>query len=137
LTGSHGSTRLAVTAAALTLGAATGWLPWLRSGRRDYDAFALARAARDLGLAEGAARHVLVVLVFSLPAIAGGAWLAWSLRLRRVVAGLAGAGGVVLLVAAGVAWRAHLAARWGLLCGAVAGSLCLLLAVLAFRGDQR
>ena len=121
----------------VTLGAATGWLPWLRSGRRDYDAFTLARAARDLGLAEGVAHRVLVVLVFALPAIAGGAWLAWSLRLQHVVTGLVAVGGGVLLLAAGIAWRADFAARWGLLCAVGTGSLCLVMAALAFRGDHR
>lgn len=123
-------------AVALTLGAAAGWLPWLRSGRRDYDAFALARAARDLGLADGAARQVLVILVFALPALAGGAWLAWSLRWRQVVAALGLLGGTVLLVAAGIAWRAELAARWGLFGGVAAGSLCLVMAALTLRGDH-
>lgn len=113
---------------ALTVAAATSWLPWLRSGRRDYDLFSLARAARDLDLAEGVARGVLVVLVFALPAVAGAAWLAWGLRLRALVAGLAAVGGGVLLVAAALAGRAGFTVRWGLVAGVGAGSLCVLAA---------
>lgn len=112
-------------------------LPWLRSGRRDYDAFELTRAARDLGVADGPWERALVLSVFALPALAGGAWLAWSLRRPGAVSVLSGTGGLVLLAAATVALATDLPSRPGPYAALVVGSLMVLLVALRSRRWRR
>lgn len=122
------------TAAALTVGAALGWAPWLRSGERDYGLYELARVARELDVADAAWERGALLAAFSLPVLAGAAWLGWALPRPGVVAALATVGGVVLLAAA---WRvagAGFPLRWGLGAGGVVGSLSLVLAAHTLRG---
>ena len=86
---------LVLGALAVVLGAAQ---PWLRTGRKTRSAFALARSARRLGLAEGAVRRVALNALFVSPLLAGFvvALVAWQRPRWAVGPGLAlGALGVV------------------------------------------
>lgn len=88
-------------------------------------------------MADAAWERLLVMLVFSLPALAGGAWMAWGLRRPAAVALLSVVGGLVLVLAAAVALAADLPARPGPFAATALGSLTLLLAVVPSRRRPR
>ena len=73
-------------------------MPWLTTGRVRRSAFAVARSARNLGLAEAPERRLALVLLFATPALAGVVLLALSAGKRPVALGVAGAIGALGVV---------------------------------------
>ena len=59
---------MALGSAGVVLGAAQ---PWLTTGRVERSAFALARSARRLGLADGTLRRLALHLLFATPLLVG------------------------------------------------------------------
>ena len=65
-------------------------LPWLRIGRVDRSAFALARSVQALDLLDGTLARVCVVALFCTPALVGGVLVTVSLGWWRAAATLSG-----------------------------------------------
>ena len=78
-------------------------MPWVRVGRVDRSAFALARWAQNVGVVDGPYRRAAVIALFITPALAGLLVIALSLSWHRFAAGTAclvafvglGAGGIM------------------------------------------
>ena len=104
--------------------AASGLLPWARSGDVSRSGYALARAARDASLAGGPVTGAVALGVVVLPLLASLACVAARAGRRAAVAGCTLAAAALGTSAAGVVLGADLVEpRWGVLAGVAAAAV--------------
>jgi hypothetical protein len=114
-----------VTVAACLAVLAVAFLPWVRSGRVDRHAFAVARTARNLGVVDTGAERALLLTYVLMPMLVAGAWLAAALARRRLLAVLAAVIGVVAIAAGIVVLSSPVRTGPGAWASIVAGSVAL------------
>src|SRR5439155_12761016 len=101
---------------------ALGFLPWARSGRAVRSGFALARSARDLGLAGSPPLRVLLVMWALLPLLVAALAIAAVLDRRRLTASLTVTIGLLGIAASICVAVTALPLEIGPWCAALAGA---------------
>lgn len=104
---------------------AAAFLPWVRSGRVDRNAFAVARTARNLGVVDTTPERALLLAYVLMPALVACVWLSAAAARRRLVAVLAVSVGAIAIAAGAVVAAGPVRTGPGVAASIVAGSFAL------------